>query len=170
MCNILNLRKPLIEKMWLENLCRLCGAINSNSHSVFKLAGNETIEYKIKKCLNFSIFKEDYKPKEICDHCLVKIEIFSEFVDVCLSTNQRFDSLIMNRNSWCDIKENSDSDYNQPKTVIVNLKNGIENHQNESLDVLQLENMNVPLNDDVLQVGQNSMNIIELCLRTWEII
>ncbi|XP_045477713.1 zinc finger protein 84-like [Harmonia axyridis] len=142
--------------IWPENLCRLCGIISSVQHSVFKLVGNVTIEYKIKKCLNISIFKDDYKPQQICNDCLLKVEQFSDFVDVCIEANQRLDSLLVSRNSWSEVKSSNVPLYIQQRSVIVNLKNGIENYTNESIDSLPLENLNVPLQDDVLQIVENT--------------
>lgn len=97
---------------WLSRLCRICGQIGEMSHPIFQgEATNKDIEMKIKKCLNVNVssakrtqagiwlygsqvYRDDYKPKEICSGCLTKLNEFYDFLIVCHGANEKFDSML----------------------------------------------------------------------------
>lgn len=105
------------------------------------------------------ILKDDSKPKGICDHCFKKVDQFSDFVDLCIETNQRFDSILFNKSCWPEVKNVNIPEYVPQKSVIVNLKNETESYTSEPDGVLPLDNINITLKESVLQIVENATNL-----------
>ncbi|KAJ8923248.1 hypothetical protein NQ315_001804 [Exocentrus adspersus] len=142
---------------WTQNLCRICGQISETCHSIYSADVASVLEDKIKKCFNLTMCRGDYKPQQICNSCVLKLDEFSRFIDTCYSTNEKFESIYYSSQSWQD--RNYDYHLPQKQSVIVSNKQAGDN-----LDPgIVLENLhmnNYPLNDtDVLEiVGEGNYN------------
>ncbi|XP_018565872.1 zinc finger protein 675-like [Anoplophora glabripennis] len=148
---------------WTQNLCRCCGQISETCHSIFNSEIPSALEDKIKKCLNLNLCKDDYKPKQICNGCVVKLNEFSEFMDTCYATNQKFESIYFNSPTW----QSRSYDYPplQKQSVIVSNKQvpdnlDIELYKNTGMVLDNLNISNCQLNEtDVLElVGDGNYN------------
>ncbi|XP_048525555.1 zinc finger and SCAN domain-containing protein 32 isoform X2 [Dendroctonus ponderosae] len=80
----------LVVNTKFDELCRLCGSkTDSLAVHIFEDEGTfSELENKILGCLQIQINQQDELPKQLCDHCLVKLEMFWDFKDRSLRTEQ----------------------------------------------------------------------------------
>ncbi|KAF7395461.1 hypothetical protein HZH68_009511 [Vespula germanica] len=69
-------------------LCRLC-SLKSNHHlQIFDKEGEQRqLLFKIRSCIPAVITKEDALPKNICQRCVYKLDMFYEFRVSCMTTD-----------------------------------------------------------------------------------
>ncbi|KAJ3644771.1 hypothetical protein Zmor_022476 [Zophobas morio] len=143
---------------WNQNMCRICGQINETCHLIFSKNPPTDIEDKIKKCLKLELFKDDYKPKQVCNPCLLKLDDFYQFLTICHATDQKFESILMNRQDWGN---DTILDYTQQKmSVIVTAKPTLEQLDCNEIDlykesVLPLENCSIN-EHEMLEIVENA--------------
>ncbi|XP_058789201.1 zinc finger protein 865-like [Phymastichus coffea] len=70
-----------------DELCRLC-SLKSNQHmQIFDKEGEQRqLLFKIRSCIPTVITKEDALPKNICQRCMYKLDMFYEFRINCMTT------------------------------------------------------------------------------------
>lgn len=72
-----------------KDLCRLCLWRSSKLFPIFSLEGElQGIPLKIEMFLPISVTREDVLPKLICSQCIYKLEMFSEFRNSCVRSEQ----------------------------------------------------------------------------------
>ncbi|XP_066598366.1 uncharacterized protein [Prorops nasuta] len=72
----------------LAELCRLCSLKSSHQLHIFDKEGEQRqLLFKIRSCIPAVITKEDALPKNICQRCVYKLDMFYEFRVSCLSTD-----------------------------------------------------------------------------------
>jgi hypothetical protein len=145
-------------------MCRICGQINETCHSIFNKNPPNDIEDKIKKCLKLELFKDDYKPKQLCNPCLMKLEDFYQFLTICHATDQKFESILLNRHEWGN---DTILDYTQQKmSVIVTAKPTLDQLDCNDIDlykesVLPLENCSIN-EHEMLEIVENASTYTNL--------
>ncbi|GLV34589.1 uncharacterized protein CBL_09070 [Carabus blaptoides fortunei] len=86
--------------MWIDQICRLCAQVNDVLIPIFEKDGDKPrLDTKIKKCLSLMINEEDCKPKQMCYNCMAKLEDYYEFLELCQSSDYKFESIIFAANS-----------------------------------------------------------------------
>ncbi|XP_017779906.1 PREDICTED: gastrula zinc finger protein XlCGF8.2DB-like [Nicrophorus vespilloides] len=78
---------------WTPRLCRICGSVAPVTYPIFSSASKD-VEIKFRKCFSIGLYIDDFKPKEICDECLSKLNSFSDFLDLCIESNNRFETIL----------------------------------------------------------------------------
>jgi len=101
-----------------EAVCRLCAGSEDVCIPIFSKDGDTRLSEKIKRCLPmisvisikkifFNCFltilysqvtQADEKPKQLCYHCLSKLELCYELVECSLASDYKFDSIIHSQN------------------------------------------------------------------------
>lgn len=72
-----------------EDLCRLCLWRSNKLLQIFGEEGElQGIPMKIGMCLPISVTRDDVLPKLICSQCIYKLEMFSEFRNSCVRSEQ----------------------------------------------------------------------------------
>ncbi|XP_065338964.1 zinc finger protein 391-like [Cloeon dipterum] len=89
--------------MWdepmFEAVCRLCAGSEDVCIPIFSKDGDTRLSEKIKRCLPMiSVSQADEKPKQLCYHCLSKLELCFELVECSLASDYKFDSIIHSQN------------------------------------------------------------------------
>lgn len=76
------------------NVCRLCSQIRDKVLPIFDNAGSK-VDVKIKECFpHLNIRKDDSKPQHICIDCITKLNMFNEFLQVCVESECKFDNYV----------------------------------------------------------------------------
>ncbi|KAJ8931431.1 hypothetical protein NQ314_015657 [Rhamnusium bicolor] len=135
---------------WSQNLCRTCGQISDTCHFIYNKDIPSSLENKIKKYLHLNLYKGDYKPKQICNSCIIKLNEFADFIDTCHTTNQKFEMIYFNSQTW----HNRNYEYPPPQkqSVIVSSKQVADNldfelYKNTGIVLENLNVTNCQLND-----------------------
>ncbi|XP_033230931.1 uncharacterized protein LOC117182022 [Belonocnema kinseyi] len=70
-----------------SELCRLCSLKSSHQLQIFDKEGEQRqLLFKIRSCIPAVITKEDALPKNICQRCVYKLDMFYEFRLSCMAT------------------------------------------------------------------------------------
>ncbi|KRT79242.1 zinc-finger associated domain containing protein [Oryctes borbonicus] len=119
--------------VWTRHLCRICAQIGDACYPIFDTTSGRNIEIKMRKCFSFLIFRDDYKPKEICNCCYMKLNDLFEFVEMCYTSNSKFETMVFSSNQglWLE-KQTQNYDDCQLNGVIVNSKNNLNEHLSSS--------------------------------------
>ncbi|KAF6213349.1 hypothetical protein GE061_011068 [Apolygus lucorum] len=76
------------------NVCRLCSFAKDKILPIFDTSGSK-FDAKIKECLpNMKIALGDGKPQQICLECITKLNIYYEFLCLCIRSDSYFESYI----------------------------------------------------------------------------
>ncbi|XP_008196814.2 zinc finger protein 267 [Tribolium castaneum] len=138
---------------WSHNTCRICGQISDTCHLIWAKSPND-IENKIKKCLKLELFKDDFKPKQLCNPCLLKLDDFYQFLMICHATDQKFESILMNRQEW---GPETILDYTQQKmSVIVSNKGGLEHLECNEIDLYKESVLPLETCPEMLDIVENA--------------
>ncbi|GJQ72079.1 hypothetical protein Trydic_g3176 [Trypoxylus dichotomus] len=94
----------------------------------------------MKKCFSFLVFRDDYKPKEICNCCYMKLNDLFEFVEMCYMSNNKFETMAFSSNQglWLE-KQTQNYDDCQLNGVIVNSKSNMDEHLGSSNVVMVVD-------------------------------
>ncbi|KAK1135189.1 hypothetical protein K0M31_007960 [Melipona bicolor] len=69
-------------------LCRLCSLKSNHQLQIFDKEGEQRqLLFKIRSCIPAVITKEDALPKNICQRCVYKLDMFYEFRVSCMTTD-----------------------------------------------------------------------------------
>ncbi|KAJ8968498.1 hypothetical protein NQ317_014670 [Molorchus minor] len=109
---------------WSQNLCRICGQVSENCHFIYDKDATSPLEAKIKKCLNLELNKSDFKPKQMCNACVAKLNDLCDFIDICHATNKKFDSIYYSQ-AWQNRAYDCQS--TQKQSVIVSSRQVADN-------------------------------------------
>ncbi|KAK0082375.1 hypothetical protein PV325_010513 [Microctonus aethiopoides] len=75
------------EDFSFSELCRLCSLKSNNQMQIFDKEGEQRqLLFKIRSCIPSVITKEDALPKNICQKCVYKLDMFYEFRVSCMTT------------------------------------------------------------------------------------
>ncbi|KAL6260500.1 hypothetical protein P5V15_008024 [Pogonomyrmex californicus] len=75
------------EDLGFAELCRLCSLKSNHQLQIFdKESEQRQLLFKIRSCVPIVIAKEDELPKNICQRCMYKLDMFYEFRLSCIST------------------------------------------------------------------------------------
>ncbi|XP_012058389.1 PREDICTED: zinc finger protein 90 [Atta cephalotes] len=75
------------EDLGFAELCRLCSLKSNHQLQIFdKESEQRQLLFKIRSCVPIVIGKEDGLPKNICQRCIYKLDMFYEFRLSCIST------------------------------------------------------------------------------------
>ncbi|KAJ8943265.1 hypothetical protein NQ318_017283 [Aromia moschata] len=135
---------------WSQNLCRTCGQISETCHFIYNKDAPNTLECKLKKCLNLDLCKGDYKPKQICHSCVIKLNELSDFIDICYATNEKLESIYYTSQNWQN--RNYECLPSQKQSVIVSSRQApnsldFELYKNTGIVLENINVTNCPLND-----------------------
>ncbi|XP_043579888.1 endothelial zinc finger protein induced by tumor necrosis factor alpha-like [Bombus pyrosoma] len=76
------------EDFSFTELCRLCSLKSSHQLQIFDKEGEQRqLLFKIRSCIPAVITKEDALPKNICQRCVYKLDMFYEFRVSCMTTD-----------------------------------------------------------------------------------
>ncbi|KAJ8674701.1 hypothetical protein QAD02_010487 [Eretmocerus hayati] len=71
-----------------SDLCRLCSLKSNQQMHIFDKEGEQRqLLFKIRSCIPAVITKEDALPKNICQRCVYKLDMFYEFRVSCMTTD-----------------------------------------------------------------------------------
>ncbi|KAL7306930.1 hypothetical protein TKK_0001089 [Trichogramma kaykai] len=71
-----------------SELCRLCSLKSNQQMPIFDKEGERRkLLIKIRSCIPAVISKEDSLPKNICQRCVYKLDMFYEFRLSCMTTD-----------------------------------------------------------------------------------
>lgn len=120
------------------------------------------------------MFNDDLKPKEICSHCLIKLNDFYDFVALCHSSNDKFEGMLYEFETGDRTSHRYHSkSYNPQKSSVIVASKNIPDNLTDCTDlimmvqykdstILPLDNFDVqncPINEqDVLNVA-NEINM-----------
>lgn len=103
--------------------------------------------------LKNQVFKHDYKPKQLCQQCLLKLNDFYQFLSLSHTSDEKFNSMLSTR--W---PNETILDYTQQKmSVIVGVKDSLDCHDIDLYkeSVIPLENC--PINEnEMLEIVENA--------------
>ncbi|CAH1406070.1 unnamed protein product [Nezara viridula] len=82
------------KQLFKLNVCRLCSLIRDKLLPIFDNSGSK-VDLKIKQCFpELEIKKGDFKPQHICLDCITKLNMFNEFLQVCVGSQYKFNSYL----------------------------------------------------------------------------
>ncbi|KAK9732174.1 Zinc-finger associated domain (zf-AD) [Popillia japonica] len=158
--------------VWTRHLCRICAQIGDACYPIFDSSSGRNIEMKMQKCFSFIVFTDDYKPKEICNCCYMKLNDLYEFIEMCYTSNNKFETMVFSSNQglWLE-KQTQSYDGCHLNGVIVNSKNNLDGHLDSNVVmVVDYENP-LQLNQATTEPGclNTSYNNTDLVMRTGDI-
>lgn len=166
--------------VWTKHLCRICAQIGDACYPIFDTTSGRNIEMKMKRCFSFmvvtnsiykiitspnlqklQVFKDDYKPKEICNCCYMKLNELFEFIEMCYASNGKFETMVFSSNQGLWLEKQTQSYENcHINGVIVNTKSNIENDLTSNVVMVVNYENSVNLNQSIND---------QLCINTIDI-
>ncbi|XP_073991992.1 uncharacterized protein isoform X1 [Rhodnius prolixus] len=87
------------KSLFQSNVCRLCSSIRDKLLPIFDNSGSK-VDIKIKECLpSLDVRQEDCKPQQICLECITKLNMYNEFLQLCLQSESKFEACLRNYRS-----------------------------------------------------------------------
>ncbi|XP_059488301.1 zinc finger protein 271-like [Neocloeon triangulifer] len=121
----------------VANLCRLCGTntIGIVRHNIFEGEGlAKKFADKIADCLPVNVSIEDRLPKILCGECSYKLDLLSDFRDVCVKTETLLLSLIDGiKHEVCDV----DAEEEEVKGEVVQRRSSRRTSQKRALEEIE---------------------------------
>nr|XP_022906312.1 zinc finger protein 136-like [Onthophagus taurus] len=150
----------------IMNLCRLCLVKNEANIMIFEEHNNiSEINQKISACLSITVSKEDQLPKNICDHCMNKLDLLYEFRTTCVSAEKQLQMWVDEFNK-SDCKDNvvklENSQSNVKQEVLIHHDYSLEQNLSYENDEKQDEDQNmdnhIPIKLEHINNGEDATN------------